>query len=121
LRAGWGSPFDRFDRALIPRVEWLSSRAILEAVAPRSRILAFGSAGLAVVLGALSAALLEGLTGQLLAIGLVSLGLGGALLLVFLEVGLSEERERAREEERLRRRVERQRRLRLPRRPRRPG
>jgi hypothetical protein len=39
-------------------------------------------------------------TGEVLAIGLITLGLGAALLLVFLEVGLSEERELAREEKR---------------------
>ena len=60
-------------------------------------------------------------TGDLLMIGFLMVGLGGALLLAFLDVGLTEERDRAREEQALRRRVERQRRLRLPRRPRRPG
>jgi hypothetical protein len=67
----------------------------------------------------------EGLTGEVLAIGLVTLGLGAALLLLFFEVGLSEERDRAREEERRRRRAAQrlhpQRRFRLPQRPRRPG
>jgi hypothetical protein len=72
-------------------------------VAPRSRILAFGSAGVLVVAGVLCAVLINGLTGQVLAIALLLLGLGGALLLVFLEVGLSEDRELAREEERRRR------------------
>jgi hypothetical protein len=69
-------------------------------VAPRARILAFGSAALLVVAGATCATLVGGLTGEVLAIALVSVGLGGALLLVFLEVGLSEDRERARDEER---------------------
>jgi hypothetical protein len=97
----------------------------LEAVAPRSRVLAFGSAAALVVAGALCAAVIGGLTGQVLAITLITVGLGGALLLLFLEVGLSEDRARAREEERRRRRAAKRadpgRRLRLPRRPRRPG
>jgi hypothetical protein len=66
-------------------------------VAPRARILAFGSAAMVVAAGALCVVLVGGLTGEVLAIALVSIGLGGAVLLVFLEVGLSEDRERARE------------------------
>ena len=66
----------------------------------RARILAFGSAAGLVVAGALCAALIEGLLGQVLAIALITAGLGGALLLLFYEVGLSEDRERAREQER---------------------
>lgn len=77
-------------------------------MAPRTRILAFGSAAVLVVAGAISAVLTRGLVGDVVAIALVSAGLGGAVLLVFLEVGLSEDRERAREEERRQR-------------PRRPG
>ena len=64
----------------------------------RTRVLAFGSAGALVVAGAICAAVVPGLIGQLLTIVLMSLGFGGAVLLVFLEVGLSEDRERAREE-----------------------
>jgi hypothetical protein len=90
-------------------------------VSRHSRILAFGSAGALVVAGGICGAVVAGLTGDLLMIGLLMGGLGGALLLAFLDVGLTEERQRAREQEQLRRRVERQRRLRLPRRPRRPG
>ena len=74
-------------------------------MAPRSRALAFGSAAALVVAGALCAAVIGGLTGQVLAITLITVGLGGALLLLFLEVGLSEDRARAREEERRRRRA----------------
>ena len=57
-----------------------------------------------VVAGAVCAALIEGVVGQALAIALITAGLGGALLLVFYEVGLSEDRERAREEKRRHRR-----------------
>jgi uncharacterized membrane protein len=73
-------------------------------VSRRARILAFGSAGVLTLAG-VGAAVAGGLMGQVLAIALISLGLGGALLLLFLEVGLSEDRERAREEELLRRRA----------------
>jgi hypothetical protein len=67
----------------------------LAAVAPRSRALAFGSAAALVVAGALCGILVAGVVGQALAIALISIGLGGALLLVFFEVGLSEDRDRA--------------------------
>ena len=75
-----------------------------EPVARRSRILAYGACGLVVAAGAACAALIDGVVGQALAIALITAGLGGALLLVFYEVGLSEDRERAREEQRRRRR-----------------
>lgn len=91
----------------------------------RSRILAFGSAGGLVVAGGLCAALVGGVTGELLTIVLVSLGLGGALLLVFLEIGLSDERQLARDEKsrrvRERRALDVRRRSRLRHRTRRPG
>jgi hypothetical protein len=73
-------------------------------VAPRARVLAFGSATAAVVAGSTCGLVVGGLTGQVLAIALITLGLGAIVLLVFLEVGLSEEREIAREDERRRRR-----------------
>jgi hypothetical protein len=94
-------------------------------VEPRPRILAFGSAGLLVVAGAACAVFISGVLGSSLAIALISLGLGGALLLVFFEVGLSEDHDREREEERRRRltarRKEPRRQPLFPRRPRRPG
>jgi F0F1-type ATP synthase assembly protein I len=67
-------------------------------VAPRSRILAFGSSAALVVAGVACGVLVDGLTGQVLLIALVLLGLGGALLLLFLEVGLSEDHERERDQ-----------------------
>ena len=90
----------------------------------RSRILSYGAAGVLVVAGALCAALVGGVAGTVLTIVLLSLGLGGAVVLFFLEVGLSEDQDRAREQERqarARRRLDpsKSRRL-LPRRPRRP-
>jgi hypothetical protein len=74
-------------------------------VSRRSRILGFGSAAALVLAGAACAALVPGIVGEVLTIVLISAGLGGGLLLVFLEVGLSEERELARDEERRRRRT----------------
>lgn len=78
-------------------------------MAPRARIVAFGSATILVVAGGLCAALVAGVTGQVLAVALLSAGLGGAVLLVFLEVGLSEDRARARDEKRRRKRAVEQR------------
>jgi hypothetical protein len=89
-------------------------------MAPRQRVLAFGSAAALVVAGSICAALVDGLTGEVLAIALITLGLGAVVLLMFLEVGLGEEREVAREEKR--RRAGDGQRPRRPRRfPRRPG
>jgi hypothetical protein len=70
----------------------------------RTRIVAFGSAGALAVAGLLCGLLVSGLAGQVLAIALISLGLGGALLLVFFEVGVSEDQERERDERARRRR-----------------
>jgi hypothetical protein len=67
----------------------------------------------------------SGITGEVLTLALMSVGLAGGLLLVFLEIGLEEERDIARDEERRRKREARVRHLRarsrLPSRPRRPG
>jgi hypothetical protein len=63
-------------------------------MAPRARVLSFGAAAAVVVAGSICAAVVGGLTGDVLAIALITLGLGAVVLLVFLEVGLSEERER---------------------------
>ncbi|HEX6653762.1 MAG TPA: hypothetical protein VF072_13535 [Thermoleophilaceae bacterium] len=65
----------------------------------RARILAYGAAA-ALTLGGIAAAVAGGLVGQVLAIAGITFGLGGALLLVFYEVGLSEERDRARRRQR---------------------
>jgi hypothetical protein len=51
-----------------------------------------------VLAGVICAIVIHGLIGQLLAFVLIAFGLGEAVLLVFLEVGLSEDRERARED-----------------------
>jgi hypothetical protein len=98
------------------------SKRYLGSVAPRPRVLAFGSAAALVVAGSICAALVGGLTGEVLAIALITAGLGAVVLLMFLEVGLSEERELAREQKRRRQRsTAGERRLRRSRWPRRPG
>lgn len=77
-----------------------------------------------VVLGAICWPLIGGVTGQVIAIACWLLGFGGALLLLFLEVGLSEDHARARDEELRRNRAEARaapRRRFRPRWPRRPG
>jgi hypothetical protein len=94
-------------------------------VSARLRIIAFGSAAALVIAGGACAALVGGVAGEVLTIVLISGGLAGALLLVFLEVGLGEERQLERDEERRRKASRRaldlrrgQRPRRLPRRPR---
>ena len=93
-------------------------------MAPRTGVMAFGSAAALVVLGGTCTLVIAGLNGRAIAVALVSLGLGGAVLLVFLEVGLSEDRDRAKGEERRRKRAAKraaaQRRRPRVRRPRRP-
>jgi hypothetical protein len=69
----------------------------------RARVIAFGSAGLLVVAGVVVGTLVGGSTGEVLVLVLAGLGLLAATSLVFLEVGLSEDRERARERQRARR------------------
>jgi hypothetical protein len=81
---------------------------------PRARLLSFGGAALVIVLGAVAGPVLGGITGEAIAIALISVGAIAIVSLVFLEVGLSEDRERARE------RVVRAVRRRPPRRRRRP-
>jgi hypothetical protein len=85
---------------------------------------AFGTAGVVVLAGVCCAILVPGVAGEVLTIVLISGGLCAALLLVFLEVGLDEEREleqeRRHREARDRRTVALRRRSRLPQRPRRP-
>ena len=66
----------------------------------RSRIVAFGTAALIVLAGILAAVFVSGETGQIVAMVLIGLGLVLATSLVFLEVGLSEDRELAREAKR---------------------
>jgi hypothetical protein len=71
----------------------------------RSRIVGFGSAGALVLAGIVCAVAFSGGLGQNLAFVLVALGMVLATALVFYEVGLTEDKERAREEK-VRRREE---------------
>src|SRR5579884_3312297 len=61
----------------------------------RARILCFGAAAILIVVGAAGAAVFTGVVGEIVALVLIGLGFVLATALVFLEVGLSEERERA--------------------------
>jgi hypothetical protein len=79
-------------------------------VTNRSRIFSFGGAGLLVLAGAVCAVFVGGGSGELLALVLIGLGLVLATSLVFLEVGLSEDQERARNGPRVRLRTLRPRR-----------
>jgi hypothetical protein len=67
-------------------------------VSRRSRIVGFGSAGLLVLAGIACAVAFSGGLGQNLAFALVALGLIEGTALIFYEVGLTEDRDRAREE-----------------------
>jgi hypothetical protein len=58
---------------------------------------AFGAALATIVLGAIAGLVIDGIVGEALAIGLASIGAIAVVSLVFLEVGLGEDRERARE------------------------
>jgi hypothetical protein len=64
-------------------------------VSRRWRISAYSAAGALVIAGVACAALVPGTTGQVLAMALIGVGLVGVVSLVFLEIGLSEDRERA--------------------------
>lgn len=75
-----------------------AARGALELEVSRpSRILGFGSAAALVVAGILCAFIFSGGLGQNLAFALVAIGLVEGTALVFYEVGLTEDRERARE------------------------
>jgi hypothetical protein len=63
----------------------------------RARIVWFGLAGLLVIAGIACAVFVPDGTGEVLVLALAGSGLIVATSLVFLEVGLSEDRERARE------------------------
>jgi hypothetical protein len=64
----------------------------------RWRIFAFGWVAVLIIAGGICGALVGGVAGEVLTIVLLSMGLAGGLLLLFLEVGLSEERDLARDE-----------------------
>jgi hypothetical protein len=66
-------------------------------VTARNRLLWFGGSGLVIVLGVVAGGLIGGVTGEAIMIALVSVGGIAIVSLVFFEVGLSEDRERARD------------------------
>jgi hypothetical protein len=66
----------------------------------QSRILSYGLAAALIAAGVLGAVFVADGTGAILALVLISLGFVLATSLVFLEVGLSEDRERERERRR---------------------
>ena len=63
----------------------------------RKRIIAYGSVGVLVLAGAVCGAVVSGEVGGILATVLIGSGLVWLVGLAFLEVGLSEDRERERE------------------------
>ena len=71
--------------------------ASLTGMAWRVRMAAFGSAAILIVAGILCAALITTNAGQIIAFAAIGVGAVLATALVFLEVGLSEDRERERE------------------------
>jgi fatty acid desaturase len=81
----------------------------------RSRIIWFGGAGVLVLAGIGAAIAVGGTFGQVLALVLIGLGLVLATALVFYEVGLSEDRERAQEDAAAEREVKRRERVKAPR------
>jgi hypothetical protein len=68
-------------------------------VSTRGRVLSFGFVAVLVLAGVACAAFVGGVTGEVLTIVLIAAGLGGGLLLIFLEIGLDEERDLARDDE----------------------
>jgi hypothetical protein len=86
----------------------------------RARLLSFGTAVATIVLGAILGPVLGGVTGEAVAISLASLGGIAIVSLVFYEIGLGEDRDRARDAAAQRRETRPSRpATRLPRRPRR--
>jgi hypothetical protein len=82
----------------------LAARRSVVLVSPRTRILSFGSAVIAVILGSVLPAAWHGVTGEAVSLSLMALGGIGFVSLLLLEVGLSEDRDRARARRTLRRR-----------------
>jgi cytochrome c biogenesis protein CcdA len=66
-------------------------------VSKRGRFIAYGFAVILIAVGAAGAAAVAGVTGQILAMALIGSGLVILTGLVFMEVGLSEDRERERD------------------------
>jgi hypothetical protein len=71
-------------------------------MSPRTRRLAFGTAGALTVAGFLAIVLAGGVTGDVIGFVAFALGLIALIALAFLEVGLAEDRQRAKDAERRR-------------------
>jgi hypothetical protein len=65
----------------------------------RERIRAYGAAAALAVVGGICGFVVPGLVGEIIRLTLITLALGAVLLLVFYEIGLSEDKAREREEE----------------------
>jgi uncharacterized membrane protein len=63
----------------------------------RQRVIAYGSAAAFAVLGLLCAIVISGMTAEVIGWTAFTLGFGAIVLLVFYEIGLSEDRDRERE------------------------
>jgi uncharacterized membrane protein YfcA len=70
----------------------------------RQRIWAYGSAVALMLVGVICGFAVSGLVGDIIRLSMITLGLGAILLLVFYEIGLSEDKALAKEEEERRRR-----------------
>ncbi|HEY2602862.1 MAG TPA: hypothetical protein VGI67_14995 [Thermoleophilaceae bacterium] len=71
---------------------------------PRKRIYWYGSALVMVVVGVVCGFAVPGLVGDIIRLSLITIAMGEVLLLVFYEIGLSEDRQLAKDEEERRRR-----------------
>ena len=96
------SPRVRLDQALLERIAEETEKSVQyvrEQVSRRARIRWFGLAALMVAAGVAIAFAITGTPGHVLGFVSIAIGLVLATSLVFLEVGLSEDRDRARERE----------------------
>jgi hypothetical protein len=75
-------------------------------VARRERIWAYGGAAGMAVLGGILGFAVPGIVGQVIRLTLITLAMGAVVLLVFYEIGLSEDHAREREDEERRKRLE---------------
>jgi hypothetical protein len=77
-------------------------------VARRERIWAYGGAAGMAVLGGIIGFAVPGIVGEVIRLTLITLAMGAVVLLVFYEIGLSEDHAREREDEERRKRLEEQ-------------
>ncbi|HEY1597422.1 MAG TPA: hypothetical protein VGF74_18635 [Thermoleophilaceae bacterium] len=77
-------------------------------MARRERIWAYGGAAGMAVLGGIIGFAVPGIVGEVIRLTLITLAMGAVVLLVFYEIGLSEDHAREREDEERRKRLEEQ-------------